>query len=261
MAQLGATSSVPRHRFDSNDQVLDNFSWKINKHSVKFGFDFHRNTVQQYFDKYFRGKLSFSGCGLVACNPAIPGSGSTGLQDFLAGYVDGGFQYFGDSTRHTYENNFGFYAQDSFRLTPHVTLNYGLRWDYFGVVQEKNNLLSNITNLDPVNDTFTLTQVGQPGLNSLYNPDKKDFAPRVSLAWDVAGKGKTVVRTGFGMFYDAFSQDMVMGHLPYSPYFDLVRPTKTCPAPIRSIQAARTARQIGHQQPVFAPPTNRRLWL
>jgi len=111
-----------------------------------------------------------------------------GLQDFLAGYVDGGFQYFGDSTRHTYENNFGFYAQDSFRLTPHVTLNYGLRWDYFGVVQEKNNLLSNITNLDPVNDTFTLTQVGQPGLNSLYNPDKKDFAPRVSLAWDVAGK-------------------------------------------------------------------------
>ncbi len=255
VAQLGATSSVPRHRFDSNDQVLDNFSWKINKHNVKFGFDFHRTTVQQYFDKYFRGKLSFSGCGLVACNPAIPGSGSTGLQDFLAGYVDGGFQYFGDSTRHTYENNFGFYAQDSFRLTPHVTLNYGLRWDYFGVVQEKNNLLSNITNLDPVNDTFTLTQVGQPGLNSLYNPDKKDFAPRVSLAWDVAGKGKTVIRTGFGMFYDAFSQDMVMGHLPYSPYFDPGPAYNNLPGadPINSSGA--NGGQIGYQQPVFAPPT------
>jgi hypothetical protein len=209
VAQLGATSSTPRHRFDSNNQVLDNFSWKINQHSLKVGFDFHRTSVQQYFDKYFRGRLSFDGS--TTGNP---------IEDFLQGSVDGGFQYFGDSIRHTHENNFGFYAQDSFRVTPRLTLNYGLRWDYFGVVGEKNNLLSNITNLDSVNDTFTLTQVGQSGLKNLYNPDKKDFAPRVSLAWDAFGKGKTVVRAGFGMFYDASSQDMVLGHLPYSPYFD-----------------------------------------
>ena len=57
-------------------------------------------------------------------------------------------------------------------------------------------------------------------MSSLYNPDKKDFAPRVSAAWDVTGKGKTVVRAGFGMFFDAFSQDMVLGHLPYAPFFD-----------------------------------------
>ena len=60
-AQLGATSSVPRHRFDSNNQVIDNFSWKLNKHDVKVGFDFHRTTVQQFFDKYFRGRLKFTG--------------------------------------------------------------------------------------------------------------------------------------------------------------------------------------------------------
>ncbi len=209
VAQLGATSSVPRHRYDSNNQIIDNFSWKLGKHDVKFGADFHRTSVQQYFDKYFRGKLSFDGS--TTGNP---------LGDFLAGAVDGGFQYFGNSTRHTFENSFGLYLQDSFRLTPRVTLNYGLRYDYFGVVREKNNLLSNITNLDPVNDTYTMTQVGQPGLGSLYNPDKKDFAPRVSAAWDVTGKGKTVVRAGWGMFFDAFSQDMVLGHLPYSPYFD-----------------------------------------
>ena len=47
--------------------------------------------------------------------------------------------------RHTFENGFAFYLQDSFRVTPRLTLNYGLRWDYFGVVGEKNNLLSNIT--------------------------------------------------------------------------------------------------------------------
>ncbi len=236
LAQLGATSSVPRHRFDSNNQILDNFSWKINKHSLKVGVDFHRTSVQQYFDKYFRGRLSFSS-----------------LTDFLAGNVGGGFQYFGDSTRRTFENNFGLYAQDSYQLTQRLTFNYGFRWDYFGVVREKNNLLSNITNLDSVNNTFTLTQVGQPGLSSLYNPDKKDFAPRVSLAWDVTGKGKTVIRTGFGMFYDAFSQDMVMGHLPYSPYFDPGPAYNNIgPAPILSTGAVKGPIGVSGN-PLFQP--------
>jgi hypothetical protein len=246
VAQLGATSSVPRHRVDSNNQVLDNFAWKMNKHSLKFGVDFHRTAIQQYFDKYFRGRLAFTGGGI---DPT-----STGIQDFLAGYVDdsptASFQYYGDSTRHTYENNFGLYAQDSYRVTPRVTLNYGLRWDYFGVVQEKNNLLSNITNLDAVNDTFTLTQVGQPGLSGLYNPDKKDFAPRASVAWDVAGKGKTVIRAGFGMFYDAFSQDMALGHLPYSPFFDPGPAYNNIgPAPILSTEA--NVGPIVNGSPVF----------
>jgi len=210
LAQLGATSSVPRHRFDTNNQLIDNFSWKMGKHDLKLGVDFHRTSVQQYFDKYFRGRLKFNG-------------DATGdaLQDFLTGNVDSGFQYFGDSTRHTHENNFGFYVQDGFRVTPHLNLNYGLRYDYFGVVQEKNNLLSNITSISPApgTGTFTLSQVGQAGLPGLYNPDKKDFAPRVSASWDVTGKGRTVIRAGWGMFYDAFSQDMVLGHLPYAPYF------------------------------------------
>ena len=186
VSQLGATSSVPRHRVDSNNQLIDNFSWKLNKHDLKFGVDFHRTSVQQYFDKYFRGRLKFSGHTDTLGNTFTP------IQDLLSGYVDSGFQYFGNSTRHTFENNFGFYAQDSFRATSRLTFNYGLRWDYFGVVREKNNLLSNITGLDatPGTGTFTLTQVGQPGLSSLYNPDKKDFAPRVSVAWDVTGKGK-----------------------------------------------------------------------
>jgi len=202
VAQLGATSSVPRHRYDSNNQFLDNFSWKMGKHDLKVGFDFHRTSIQQYFDKYFRGRLNFD---------SVP--------DFLAGNVGGGFQYSGNSVRHTFENNFGFYAQDSFRISPRLTLNYGVRYDYSGVVQEKNNLLSSITNFDVANDTFTLSQVGS-GLNRLYNPTKTNFAPRVSAAWDVTGKAKTVIRAGYGMFFDAFSQDMALGHLPYPPFFD-----------------------------------------
>jgi hypothetical protein len=246
VAQLGSTSSLPRHRVDSNDQVLDNFSWKFNQHDVKFGVDYHRTSIQQYFDKYFRGRLSFSGGGV---DP-----NSTGLQDFLGGFVDSGFQYFGDSTRHTDENNFGFYVQDSFRATSRLTFNYGMRWDYFGVVKEKNNLLSNITNLDATDDTFTLTQVGQPGLSSLYNPDKKDFAPRVSVAWDASGKGRTVVRAGFGMFFDAFSQDMALGHLPYSPFFD-PGPAYNNIGPDPILSTSAFGGPISAGSPLFQPTT------
>src|SRR5579863_9543645 len=177
-AQLGATSSVPRHRVDSNNQIIDNFSWKLNQHDVKFGFDFHRTTVQQYFDKYFRGRLRFKDTTETQNGVTV---NITGLQNFLDGDVTDGFQYAGDSTRHTYENSFGFYVQDSFRATPRLTFNYGLRYDYFGVVGEKNNLLSNITSEAPNpagTGTFTLTQVGQPGLSGLYVPDKTNFAPR-----------------------------------------------------------------------------------
>ena len=239
VAQLGANGGDPRNRIDSNDQVIDNFSWKLNKHDVKFGFDFHRTTVTQAeFDHNFRGRLTFDSIG-----------------DFLAGDVDGGFQYFGNAARHTFEKSFGFYAQDSFRLTPHLTFNYGLRWDYFGIIGEKNNLLSNITDLDAADGTFTLTQVGQPGLSSLYNPDKKDLAPRLSIAWDVTGKGKTVVRSGFGMFYDAFSQDMAMGHLPYSPYFDPGPAYNNIgPAPI--LDAIEAGGAIVANSPLYTIPAN-----
>jgi len=202
-AYLGANSSTPRHRVDSNYQAIDNFSWKLNKHELKFGFEFHRTTIEQYLDKDFRGRLIFGS-----------------LAHFLSGTLDGGFQYSVDSTRHTFENSVGLFAQDSYRISPRLTLNYGLRWDYFGVIGEKNNLLSGITNLDATDATFTLTQVGQPGLPSLYQPEHANFAPRLSAVWDVTGRRKTVVRAGFGLFFDAFSQDMALGHLPYPPYFD-----------------------------------------
>ena len=60
--------------------------------------------------------------------------------------------------------------------------------------------------------------VGSAGLPRLYQRDWNNFSPRIGLAWDLKGKGKTVVRAGWGLFYDAFSQDFFAGQLPFNTF-------------------------------------------
>ena len=200
-AQPGATSGDPRSRVDTNNQLIDSFSWKIRNHDLKFGGEFHRTSIEQHFDKYSRGRLRFPN-----------------LADLLEAAPNKGFSYSGDSIRHTHENGYGLYIQDSYRVRPRLTFNYGLRWDYYGVVAENNNLFSNFVETSAT--AGQLEQVGvSGGLSKLYNPDYKNFAPRASIAWDVFGTGKTVVRSGYGIFFDAFSQDMFLGHLPYPTFY------------------------------------------
>jgi outer membrane receptor protein involved in Fe transport len=199
--QLGASSSDPRHRVDSNWHYIDNISWKKGKHDIKFGYEFRRTTVSQIFDVNFRGILKFN-----ADTPILS------LQDFLAGTPTSGLQYAGNTNRNTFENSQGAYVQDTYHVLRNVTLSLGLRYDYFGIVTEKHQ---NFANVDPT------TGIGYAvGAGKLYNPDYNNWAPRVSVAWDVTGRQKTVLRAGFGMFSDAFSQDMFLGHLPWAPYFD-----------------------------------------
>ncbi|MGA8036063.1 MAG: TonB-dependent receptor [Candidatus Acidiferrales bacterium] len=236
-AQLGASHSTPRHRYDTNWQALDNFSWKIGKHDVKFGYEYRRTSIQQFFGASYRGELDFNT-----------------LDDFLSGTVDGGGQSLGQSVRHTYQNNQGLYVQDTYQLNSRLTFNLGLRWDYFGVVGEKDNLFTNITALDPVAQTATLTQLGQPGLGSLYKPDYKNFSPRLSVAWDPFGKGKTILRAGWGMFYDGVSQDVFLGELPYNCLFcPGVGYNPAGPDPIYSVSP--TGATIANGVPIFAAPT------
>jgi hypothetical protein len=209
-AQPGANSADPRHRVDTNNQFIDSFSWKINRHDLKFGFEYRRTSIQQYLDKYFRGRLKFADLSHF-----LQGSDESGVTASL--------QYSGNTIRHTSENDYGLYFQDSFHLASRVTLNYGVRWDYFGVIKEKNNLFTNflVSSFNAATDTGTgaLAQVGTAALPRLYEPDKRNFGPRASVAWDVFGNGKTVLRSGFGLFYDSTSQDMFLGHLPYPAFF------------------------------------------
>ena len=195
IANIGSTLSVPRARVDSNYHIIDNFSWKLAQHDLKFGYEFRRTTVDQFFDAGYRGRLDFDT-----------------LADFLSGTLSGGRAARGDSRRNTFQNSHATYLQDTFRWRPTVTLNLGLRWDYFGVIDEKNHLLSNFS------PTTGLVQVGSPGLPRLYDRDWNNFSPRLGVAWNVHGNGKTVVRAGWGLFYDAFSQDFFAGQLPFNTF-------------------------------------------
>ena len=128
-SQVGATSGDPRHRVDTNDQIIDSFAWKLNKHDVKFGGEFRRTSIEQYLNKYSRGRVRFNTVAdLLQMMPQTSNFGT--------------FDYTGDTLRHTYENGFGFYAQDAFHVTPRLVLNYGMRWDYYGVVAERNHFFS-----------------------------------------------------------------------------------------------------------------------
>jgi hypothetical protein len=196
---IGATNSVPRSRVDSNWHFIDNYSWKAGRHDIKFGYEFRRTTIQLIQDNTFRGKLAFDD-----------------VESFLAGIPSssGNKIAVGDALRHSVENSHGFYVQDSFRMSSRLTLNFGLRYDYFGVASEKDNLFYRLDAASPSN----LSPVSQ-----LYGKDYNNFAPRFGFAYDVLGKGRTVIRGGWGFFYDAFAQDIFLAHIPYNCAF--------CPGP------------------------------
>jgi hypothetical protein len=192
---IGATGSDARGRIDTNYQLFGNVSLTKGKHNYKMGYEWRRTFINSFIDSGHRGKLGFDS-----------------LSDFLSGTIDSGASAEGSGTRYTYQNSNGAYFQDSWRLSNHVTANYGVRWDYFGVIGEQNHQFS-------LFDAATngLLQVGaKGGPNTLYPKDWNNFAPRLSLVDDLFGNGKVVVRTGAGIFYDGASQDFFVGNQPWN---------------------------------------------
>jgi outer membrane receptor protein involved in Fe transport len=210
-AQIGANYTVPRQRVDTNWHYIDGISWKHGKHDLKFGYEFRRTSISQILNIDFRGKLSFGASSL-----------EQSLENFLNGTPTGGSIAAGNTNRNTFEDSHALYAQDSWRVSRTFTLNLGLRYDYFGLIQDKQDNFTNIllnpsTQINPATQTATAVLTGQ---GRLYQPDYKNVAPRVSIAWDVFGNQKTVLRAGYGIFFDSYSQDGFIGQVPYNSNFD-----------------------------------------
>ena len=101
----------------------------------------------------------------------------------------------GDPIRNISQWLYAGYAQDDWRITKRVTLNLGLRYELQGVPTEDHNLFGN---WEP---SVGLEQVGK-NISSIYKRDGRNFSPRVGVAWDVTGKGTTIVRVGGSIVYD-----------------------------------------------------------
>ncbi|MBI2221738.1 MAG: carboxypeptidase regulatory-like domain-containing protein [Acidobacteria bacterium] len=190
-ANAGANLSLPRGRVDSNYQAFTNATYTTGRHTLKAGYEFRRTTVDGFFDAGYRGRLDFDS-----------------LEDFIAGRLSGGRQARGDSRRFTFQNNHAFYAQDSFQANRNVTVNWGLRWDYYGVIGEEKDRFS----------VFDEASARVTPVTQLYDKDFNNFSPRLSVAWDLTGEAQTVVRAGYGLYYDAFSQDFFVGQLPWNTF-------------------------------------------
>jgi Carboxypeptidase regulatory-like domain/TonB dependent receptor len=186
LVPLGAPTNVPRGRVSSGYQFVDNLTWARRTHIFKMGGEYRRAIVNSFNDQLARGRLNFDT-----------------LADFLAGRVAtaGTAVLRGATRRDTFSNNFGLFFQDDWKITTRLTLNLGLRYEYLGVFREQGDRLSNFV------PTRGLIRVGEPGLSRLYEPDYNNFAPRFGFAYDLTGRGRTILRGGYGLYYDTPSQD------------------------------------------------------
>jgi len=169
--------------------VQESLSYLTGKHSLKFGGEFAHIEADSNIPDYGRGRINFS--DLTSFFAGAPTAKSGGAGQFFVG----------NANRRMLWTNTAAFVQDDWRLSQRFTLNLGLRYEYKSPIREANNLWANF---DP-NSPLGLVQQGQPGHNTMWNPDRGDFSPRVGFAWDLSGKGTTVVRGGFGIMYETYT--------------------------------------------------------
>ena len=175
---LGGNSSWPLWTNPSHtENASDTVSLIRGKHTLRLGVGYSHGGVDYLRATEGRGRVDFDS-----------------LTDFLTGSVEDWSLQFGEPARNVSLESFNFFAQDDFRITRRITINLGVRYDITFPISEKNNLLANF---DP---TKGLVQLGS-GLSQLYPTHYNNVSPRLGVAWDVFGTGKTVVRSGFGMIY------------------------------------------------------------
>ncbi|HUA85819.1 MAG TPA: TonB-dependent receptor [Bryobacteraceae bacterium] len=196
----GDATNLPQDRKDNTYQVTDTFSWIHGKHNFKFGEDFRRFQLNLLFDSTARGTLVFQNFYTSAA--ANSSSGGSSIADLLLGdpYSSSVSRSFGglmasDVTGFR-TSSLDFFAQDDWRVTPHLSLNLGVRWEYNSPTIDKYNHLSTFDPNVPGD-----IKTASPSQQNLYDTSKKQFAPRFGFAYTPFGNN-TVFRGGYGVFWD-----------------------------------------------------------
>jgi hypothetical protein len=207
---IGDSTTNPIRYVVNNFNWNDVVTWNRGRHSIKIGGDILHVQYYQPTNSNFNGTFSFNGKMT-----------NSGFADFLLGMMSSTSRKIGTVTNHIYSTAYGAFVQDDFKVHPNLTLNLGVRYEVQGMPYEKYGQMSNyvpsigkailgsamtVPNLDATVASAGLT--GLVGLasdyglpRSLVNNNYANFAPRIGFAWRPFGNNRTVIRSGFGIFY------------------------------------------------------------
>ncbi len=203
-ATLGGATNLPQDRRDNTYNFVDSATWVKGTHSFKFGGDFKRFMYNLQYYQNGRGVFAFNGQYTT-----------NALADFLLGDLLSTSRDPGYPGVHSFTNSADFFALDEWQLTPRFTLTYGLRYEFNFPEGEKNNRISTydpvtglvpvangqLLNIDPA--TGSLVNVGSsPLTGAVWHLDKSNVAPRLGIAYQPFHNQKTVIRGGYGIFYN-----------------------------------------------------------
>jgi hypothetical protein len=215
---IGGSNGTPSVYNTVAFQFADDVSLIRGKHQFAFGMNFIRSYFNASSAIYASGAFTFSG--------QVTG---LGLADFMLG-KPASFQDGAEDLDYTRMNYLGVYAQDSWRILPRLTINYGVRWEPYLAPTAKDGWVYNFSpalfaegyhTSQYTNAPDGIIYPGDPGYPSgdkVANNRYNNFAPRVSLAWDPKGDGKMSIRAAYGMFYDMPSHNDFL-EFAFSPPF------------------------------------------
>lgn len=202
-AFIGRELFSPVDRRENRFQIVDNFSWVVGNHTIKFGGDANYVEIPDArFELNFAGLFNFgdfaaSNLGFPAAAPAF-----TPVQSYGLGLPSLFVQGFGDPISRLKNKPFAFFIQDSWKATSRLTLNYGIRYDV-----ELTQQIAPVAFRDPLSGISLsandiLAAQDAVGVQQGFPRDTNNFAPRFGFAYDLFGNGKTVVRGSIGLYYD-----------------------------------------------------------
>jgi hypothetical protein len=183
--------------------------WNRNQHNLTFGLEYSRRQMNRIADMNARGSLSFT--GLATSGPSADGFD---FADFLLGLPETSSVRFGGGDTYFRSSDLQMFLQDDWRVASRLTLNVGLRYDYASPVREKYNRMANLA----VAPGFTGATPVFP-LDTLVQPDRNNVSPRIGLAWRASGRHSTVVRAGYGWYFNANIYDGIADNLAQQPPF------------------------------------------